>query len=116
MVGGNLKGLIDALTDSNRGNDHNKLAPSVKLVQLKHGLDVNIGFARTGLHLYVKRTKSDIPGELVRNFDVVLVLNSTDVIKQLLFCQLNLFILVAVAQQIVFRHGNAKLLICLRLA
>ena len=84
MVGGNLESLIDALTNCNTRHDHNELAPPVKLVQLKHGLDVDIGFTRTGLHLYVERAASDITDELVRKFNIVFTLNSTDVIKQLL--------------------------------
>ena len=54
MVGGDLKGLFHALTDRNRGNDHNKLAPAVLLVQLEHGFDVDIGFASAGFHLNVQ--------------------------------------------------------------
>ena len=46
-----LKGLINALADSNARHDHDELAPTVVLVQLIHGLDVGIGLADAGLHL-----------------------------------------------------------------
>ena len=46
-----LKGLIDALADGNARHDHDKLAPTVVLVQLVHGLDIGIGLADAGFHL-----------------------------------------------------------------
>ena len=45
------KTLIYALSDGDAGHYDDKLGPAILLVQLKHGLDVGIGLARTRLHL-----------------------------------------------------------------
>ena len=54
VVCGDFEGLLYALTDRNRGNDHNKLAPAVLFVQLEHRLDIDIGLARAGFHFNIK--------------------------------------------------------------
>ena len=51
-----LKGLLHALTNSNRRNNHNKLVPAVTLGQLKHSLDIDVGLACTSFHLYIQCT------------------------------------------------------------
>ena len=60
VVGGDLKGLLYALTDCNRGNDHDKLTPTVLLVQLEHRLDIDIGLARAGFHFNIKAATPQI--------------------------------------------------------
>ena len=49
-----LEGLVNALTNGDTGNHHNELAPAVLLVQLEHGLDIDIGFARTCFHFHIQ--------------------------------------------------------------
>ena len=49
-----LEGLVNALTNGNAGNYHNELAPPVLLVQLKHGLDIDVGFASTCFHFHIQ--------------------------------------------------------------
>ena len=61
---GDLKGLLYALADSDGRNNYDKFAPTVTLVELKHGLDVNVGFTGTGFHFHVKRTTSKIINKL----------------------------------------------------
>ena len=45
-----LEGLVNALTDSDRRHNDDKLAPAVALIKLVHGLDIGIGFAGAGFH------------------------------------------------------------------
>ena len=108
VVCGNLKGLLHTLTDRNRGNDHNKLAPAVLLVQLEHRLDVDIGFARAGFHLNIKAAMPQVFDKGGRELDVVLTLQSLNVVQKLLVGKLNGFILVS---GIVQRVNDFKLLI-----
>ena len=48
--------LFDTLTDGDRRNNYNEFAPAVFLIQLEHGLDIHIGFTRTGFHLNIQTT------------------------------------------------------------
>ena len=50
-----FKALLDTFTDCNTWNYYDELAPTIQLIQLKHGLDVNIGFTGTGFHFNIKR-------------------------------------------------------------
>lgn len=63
-----LEGLIDAFSNGNAGHDHDKLAPTIVLVQLIHGLDVGVGFTDTGLHLNGQVITAFQP---LRGFDLV---------------------------------------------
>ena len=78
-----LEGLINALPNGNAGNHHNELAPAVLLVQLKHGFDVNIGFARACFHLHIQIDPAQLPdkGSILTN--VVLLLKPLDILEQL---------------------------------
>ena len=42
VVGGDFKGFLYTLTDSNTRHNNDKLAPAVFFVQLKHRLDIHI--------------------------------------------------------------------------
>ena len=95
MVCGDLKGLLHALTDRNGGNDHDELAPAVLLVQLEHRLDIDIGFARAGFHFNIKAATPQVFDEGSRELDIVLILQSLNVVQKLLVGKLNGFILVA---------------------
>ena len=65
MIGSDLKRLLYTLTDGNARNNNDEFAPTIPLVQLEHGLDVNIGLARTGLHLNVQRASTQRGNQLV---------------------------------------------------
>ena len=120
VVGSHFKGFFDTLTDSNARHNDNELTPAVTLVQFKHGLDIDIGFTRAGLHLNIKRAAPDVTNELIRGLDIVLALYGTDVFKQLSVGQLDSFILIAGVTHniivIIIEHGELHLLICLGLA
>ena len=67
--------LFNALPDSDRRNDNNKLAPAVFFVQLEHSLYVTISFARTRFHFDIKRTAASVSerfGKLGRLLDIVI--------------------------------------------
>ena len=105
MFGGDLKGFFHALTDRNGGNDHNKLAPAVFLVQLEHGFDVDIGFAGAGFHLNVQAATPHVVYQLRRELDVVLALQRVDVLQKLIIGQRhNLVFITGIAQQILQFH------------
>lgn len=105
MVGGDLKGFFHALTDRNRGNDHNKLAPAVFLVQLEHGFDVDIGFAGAGFHLNVQAAAPHVVYQLWGELDVVLALQRVDVLQKLIIRKRHsLVFITGIAQQIFQFH------------
>ena len=108
VVCGDFEGLLYALTDRNRGNDHNKLAPAVLFVQLEHRLDIDIGLARAGFHFNIKAATPQVFDEGSRELDIVLTLQGLNVVQKLLVGKLNGFILVA---GIVQRIDDFKLLI-----
>ena len=85
-----LEALANSLPDSDAGHHHNKLAPAVPLVQLEHGLDVNVSLACAGFHLHVQGAGSQAAGQLVRQLDVVPGLHFADVLQKLLGGQLHL--------------------------
>ena len=45
-----FKRFIDAFTNCNTGDNDNILTPAILLIQLKHSLDIGVGFANTGFH------------------------------------------------------------------
>ena len=108
VVCGDFKGLLYALTDRNRRNDHDKLAPTVLLVQFEHRLDIDIGFARAGFHFNIKAATPQIFDKGSGQFDVILILQGLNVVQKLLVGKLYRFILVA---GIVQRVDDFKLLI-----
>ena len=78
-----LEGLVNALTNSNAGNHHNELAPAILLVQLEHGLDIDVGFARACFHLHIQIDPAQLPdkGSILTN--VVLLLKPLDILEKL---------------------------------
>ena len=105
MVGGDFKGFFHALTDRNRGNDHNKLAPAVFLVQLEHGFDVDIGFAGAGFHLNVQAATPHVVYQLRGELDIVLALQGVDVLQKLIIRKRHsLVFITGIVQQIFQFH------------
>ena len=79
-----FKTLADALSDSNARHNHDKLAPSVLLVQFKHGLYIYVGLTRSGLHLHVKGAGAKPSGRYgFRQLDIIASLNPAYIIKKL---------------------------------
>ena len=93
VIGSDLKGLLYAFTDGDTRHNNDKFAPTIPLVQLEHGLDVNIGLACAGFHLNIQRTPAQRCHQLVRLMDVCFCLQRADVLKQLLVGQLECFVL-----------------------
>lgn len=58
MLLGDLKGLVNALSDGHRRHHNDKLGKPILAVQLKDGLGVNIGLAGAGFHLDTELTVS----------------------------------------------------------
>ena len=95
VVSRNLKGLLDALADGNTGHNHNKLAPAVPSVQLEHGFDIYIGLTGTGLHFHIQRDPAEGSYQCIGLMDIAFLLQTADVLKQLVVGQLKCFILVS---------------------
>ena len=108
VVCGDFEGLLYALTDRNRRNDHNKLAPAVLLVQLEHRLDIDIGFARAGFHFNIKAATPQVFDKGSRELNIVLTLQGLNVVQKLLIGKLYRFIFIT---GIVQRVNDFKLLI-----
>ena len=90
-----LKGLFHAFTDRDTRHHDNKLAPAVTLVQLKHGLDIDIGFAGTGFHLDIKAAPAEVIHQRRRFLDVIRLLYLTDILQQLIVTQFDNLIFIA---------------------
>ena len=95
VVSRNLKGLLDALADGNTGHNHNKLAPAVPSVQLEHGFDIYIGLTGTGLHFHIQRYPAKGSHQCVGLMNIAFLLQTADILKQLVVGQLKCFILVS---------------------
>ena len=108
VVCGDLKGFFHALTDRNRGNDHDELAPAVLLVQFEHRLDIDIGFARAGFHFNIKAATPQVFDKGSRELDIVLTLQGLNVVQKLFIGKLNGFVFIT---GIVQRIDDFKLLI-----
>ena len=93
MVCGYLKGFLHALADSDTRHDDNELTPAVLLVQLEHGLDVDIGLACAGFHLNIKAAPAHALDERGRQLDIVRVLLFVDIRKQLFIGKLHILVL-----------------------
>ena len=102
MLLGHLKGFIHALPDGHAGNDNNKLAPAVVLVQLEHGLDVGVGLAHTGLHLNGEIVAVGPSLQLVRRLDLVGALDFVQLLQNPLVGQLRHDPLVAESGEVPF--------------
>ena len=95
VVGGNFKRFLYALADSNTRHNNDKLAPAVLFVQLKHRLDIHIGFTRTGFHFNIKAAPTQVFNEGSREFYVVLTLQGLNVFEKLLIGKLHQFIFIS---------------------
>ena len=107
VLGGDLEGLLHTLADGDGRHHHDELRPSVALVQLEHGLDVDIGLARAGLHLHVQRAAPLALDQTVRQTDVVLRLNLTDIVEQLSVSELKALVQPAGIVHLV-EHGSLR--------
>jgi hypothetical protein len=58
VLGGDVEGLLHALTDRDARHNHDVLRPAVPLVQLHDRLGVHVGLAGPGLHLDVEIERS----------------------------------------------------------
>ena len=88
VVFGDLEGLIDTLADCNGRNYHNEFAPAVAFVQLKNGLDVNVGLAGSGLHFHIEAACAEVAEQPLGLLDVVPALHVLDVQENLVAVQL----------------------------
>jgi hypothetical protein len=52
MIGGGLKGVIDAFLDRHRGHHDDEFGEAEASVQLEDGAQIDVGLARAGLHLH----------------------------------------------------------------
>ena len=104
MVNGDLEGLLHALANGDGRHDHDELAPAIALVQLEHGLDVDIRLARSGFHFHVQRTASQPLRKGSGLINLVVLLHVADVFQQLFVGQLQHF--VQIAGIVYFIHRN----------
>ena len=84
-----LETFLHTFPDGNGGDNHNELAPTILLIQLKHGLDVNIGLSGSRFHFHIKRTGPHMPGKRRRLFNIAAPLDFPDVMKKLCPVQRN---------------------------
>ena len=54
VIDGDVKTLLHALSDGDAWHHYDKLCPTILLVQLKHGLDIDVCLSGTCLHLHIK--------------------------------------------------------------
>lgn len=54
MLFGILERLIDALTNSDGRHHDDELGPTVKTVELKHRLGIDVGLTGARFHFYIK--------------------------------------------------------------
>ena len=105
VIGSDLKGLLYPLTDGDTRYNNDKFAPAIPLVQLEHGLDVNIGLACAGFHLNIQRTPAQRGNQLFRLMNIAFCLQCTNILHQICICQLQSFILEArIVDQILQLH------------
>ena len=92
MLHGHFKALLHALADGDGGNDHDEFRPAILLIQLKHGLDIDICFPGARLHLDIQAASPHVLHQDRGLHDVVLPLDITDVLEELLVRQGDLLI------------------------
>ena len=84
-----LETLLHAFPDGNGGDHHNELAPPILLIQLEHGLDVNIGLSCTCFHFHIQRAGPHMPGKRRRFLNIAALLDFPDILKKLCPVQRN---------------------------
>ena len=82
MVHGDLKALFHALTDRDRRHDYDKLRPPVSLIQLEHGLDINVGLAGTRFHFNIQAAPSQVLYQCGRLLDIIQQLKAADILEK----------------------------------
>ena len=83
MVFKHIEALVHAFTNSDGRNNYDELVPAVALVELEHGLDVDVGLSGTCLHLDVKAEFAKVADEFGGLLDILRILNLLDVVQQL---------------------------------
>ena len=78
-----LKALVDALADRDAGDDNDKLGPAVALVELKHGLDVDIGLSGASLHLDIELHPAELVHQLIALRDIAVMLDFSDISEEI---------------------------------
>ena len=80
-----FKTLVNALADCDRRNYDNEFAPTVSLVQLVHGLCVNIGLTSSCFHFNIKTRFSCGMFNLLWADNKIIILNFMNVVQKLFF-------------------------------
>lgn len=107
VIHGDVEGLLHALADGDGGHHNDKLAPAVPLVQLKHGFDVDVGFARARFHFHVQRAAAQVTHQALGLMDVVFGLDGADIGQQFLGRQTNRIVFVAsIVLRFLRLHGS----------
>ena len=83
MILHGLKALVDALADRDAGDDNDKLGPAVALVELKHGLDVDIGLSGASLHLDIELHPAELVHQLIALCDIAVMLDFSDISEEI---------------------------------
>jgi len=63
VVGGDLEGLIHALTDRHAGYNDDELGETISFIHLEDRLGVDVGLAGAGFHLHAKTPPLDGGGQ-----------------------------------------------------
>ena len=84
-----LETLLHSFPDGNGGDYHNELAPPILLIQLEHGLDVNIGLSCTRFHFHIQRAGPHMLCQRRRFLNIAAFLDFPDVMKKLCPVQRN---------------------------
>ena len=78
-----FQAFLDAFTDCDGRHDNNKLIPSILLIQLKHSLDIDIGFACTCFHFDIKTALALTIYKLLRRSYIIIALNKLNIFQKL---------------------------------
>ena len=82
MLLGILERFIDSLANGDGRHHDDELGPAVKAVELEHGLGIDIGLARTRLHLHVEVYRSGASGKRRRLNDAIAALHLMNILEQ----------------------------------
>ena len=81
MLFQHIETLCHTLTNGYTWNNDNELAPAVLLVQLEHGLDIDVCLTRSGFHFYIKIYRCDSLGKRGGRSYVIQVLYGTKILQ-----------------------------------